>query len=244
MLGFLPKKVFKVYISGIINDKTYTQLVKDLNKTQLFPSVPLFIVINSPGGSAAHSDLIYKRIRAYASINKVQIFTFAEDVAASGGYYIMCAGDYLYASSPLSLFGSIGAVSAIPNIKDLATKYGIERRYFSTNPLDFFGTTDPLQDYTAEKSKKVASVLKEVNEEFKKIVLANRKDKLTIAEDKRNNVLFNGDVFLANKALEYGLIDGIGRCDDVIKEKFPDRKVQDLSKKRILTKLSEAFKFY
>ncbi|OMJ81958.1 hypothetical protein SteCoe_17441 [Stentor coeruleus] len=244
MLGLLPKKVFKVYISGTITDQTYTKFLKDLNKTQFIPSTPLAVVINSPGGSAVHSDLIYKRIRAYASINKVQVFTFAEDFAASGGYYIMCSGDYLYASSTLSLIGSIGAVSAIPNIKDFATKYGIERRYFSTNPLDFFATTDPLQDYNAEKSKKISSVLKEVNEEFKKIILANRKDKLTVGEDKRNDVIFNGDVFLANKALEYGLIDSIGRCDDVIKEKFPDAKIVDLSREKLFTRLTNAFKLY
>jgi ClpP class serine protease len=137
----------------------------------------------------------------------------------------MCAGDELFASSPLSLFGSIGAVSFLPNIKDLTSKYGIERRHYSTSDMDFFSIYDPLGDYTAAKAKKVSTTLKEVNEEFRRVVLANRKGKITVPDDKVNDVVFNGDVFHTEKAIEYGLVDGHGRCNDVIKERFPKARV-------------------
>ena len=69
------------------------------------------ISINSPGGSPVQSHLIYSYIRQLAEKNKVKVIIFAEDVAASGGYFIACAGDEIYANSS-SIIGSIGVISA------------------------------------------------------------------------------------------------------------------------------------
>ncbi|OMJ89526.1 hypothetical protein SteCoe_8325 [Stentor coeruleus] len=220
--------VFKLQINGVITGKTYTKFLRDLNNAYLFKPKALAVIVNSPGGTAVHADLIYRNIKAYSSLHKIPVLTFAEDLAASGGYYIMCAGDELFASSPLSLFGSIGAVSSLPNIKDLASKYGIERRHYSTSSMDFFSIYDPLEDYTAAKSKKVSTVLKEVNDEFRRVVLTNRKGKITVPDEKINDLIFNGDVFHTEKAIEYGLIDGHGRCNEVIKDRFPETRILGL----------------
>ena len=67
------------------------------------------ISINSPGGSPVQSHLIYKYIRELAKKNKKKVIVFAEDVAASGGYLIACAGDEIYANSS-SIIGSIGVI--------------------------------------------------------------------------------------------------------------------------------------
>ena len=69
------------------------------------------ININSPGGSPVQSELIYNKIRELAEKNKTKVITVAEDVAASGGYMLMCAGDYLVANKS-SIVGSIGVISA------------------------------------------------------------------------------------------------------------------------------------
>ena len=69
------------------------------------------IQINSPGGSAVQSVLIYKRIRALAEEKGLKVYVFAEDVAASGGYLLAIAGDEIYADAS-SIVGSIGVVSA------------------------------------------------------------------------------------------------------------------------------------
>ena len=69
------------------------------------------IKINSPGGSPVQSELIYDRIKTLSSRNKVKVITIAEDVAASGGYMLMCAGDILLANKS-SIVGSIGVISA------------------------------------------------------------------------------------------------------------------------------------
>ncbi|OMJ94380.1 hypothetical protein SteCoe_2425 [Stentor coeruleus] len=221
----LPSLVFKLQINGVITGNTYTKFLRDFNSAYLFKPKALAVVVNSPGGTAVHADLIYRNIKAYSLLHKIPVLTFAEDLAASGGYYIMCAGDELFASSPLSLFGSIGAVSSLPNIKDLASKYGIERRHYSTSDMDFFSIYDPLDDYTTAKAKKVSTALKEVNDEFRRVVMTNRKGKITVSEDKVNDVVFNGDVFHAEKAIELGLVDGHGRCNEVIKERFPKARI-------------------
>ena len=68
------------------------------------------LIVNSPGGSAAQSHLIYRRIRTLATEKGVPVFAFVEDAAASGGYMIACAADEIFAD-PASLVGSIGVVS-------------------------------------------------------------------------------------------------------------------------------------
>ena len=79
------------------------------------------ISINSPGGSPVQSHLIYSYIRQLADENKTKVIIFAEDVAASGGYFIACAGDEIYANSS-SIIGSIGVITASFGFKEMIKK--------------------------------------------------------------------------------------------------------------------------
>src|ERR1044071_1829247 len=88
------------------------------------------IQINSPGGSAVQSMLIYKRIRALAAEKNLKVYVFAEDVAASGGYLLAIAGDEIYAD-PSSIVGSIGVVTATFGLNELINKIGVERRIYT-----------------------------------------------------------------------------------------------------------------
>ncbi len=92
------------------------------------------ISINSPGGSPVQSHLIYSYIRQLAEKNKVKVIVFAEDVAASGGYFIACAGDEIFANSS-SIIGSIGVISASFGFKDLIQKIGVERRVYTAGKI-------------------------------------------------------------------------------------------------------------
>src|SRR5919107_116422 len=85
------------------------------------------LVINSPGGSAAQSHLIFKRIRSLSEEKQLPVIAFVEDAAASGGYMIACAADEIYAD-PASIVGSIGVVSASFGFHELIERLGIERR--------------------------------------------------------------------------------------------------------------------
>src|SRR5260370_15672064 len=85
------------------------------------------LMINSPGGSPVQSRQIYVRIRQLAAEKKLPVLVFVEDVAASGGYMIACAGDEIFCD-PSSIMGSIGVVGGAFGFQDLIKRIGVERR--------------------------------------------------------------------------------------------------------------------
>lgn len=159
------------------------------------------VVINSPGGSPVQSMLIFKRLRALADENDIKIYVFAEDVAASGGYFIALAGDEIYAD-PSSIIGSIGVIAAGFGFDKAIEKLGIDRRVYTAGEkkltLDAFKPEDP------DDIARLKELQKDIHETFKGIVTSRRGDKLT-SED-----LFTGEFWTGNKAVELGLIDGLG----------------------------------
>src|SRR5882762_7294563 len=88
--------------------------------------VAVAIVVNSPGGSPVQSALLYRRIRELAEEKGVPVIAFAEDVAASGGYWLALAGDEIF-SEETSLLGSIGVISASFGFSQLMGRLGVER---------------------------------------------------------------------------------------------------------------------
>ena len=99
------------------------------------------LLINSPGGSPVQSHLIYLRIRALAAEHKLPVIAFAEDVAASGGYMIACAGDEIICDQS-SILGSIGVVGATFGFTKLMERIGVERRIYTSG--DRKATLDPF----------------------------------------------------------------------------------------------------
>src|SRR3982074_1290806 len=91
------------------------------------------LVINSPGGSPVQSRQIYLRIRQLAAEKKLPVLVFVEDVAASGGYMIACAGDEIFCD-PSSILGSIGVVGGSFGFQELIKKIGVERRLYTARP--------------------------------------------------------------------------------------------------------------
>ncbi|KAK9812162.1 hypothetical protein WJX73_001157 [Symbiochloris irregularis] len=112
------------------------------------------LCINSPGGSAVQSDLIHRRVRQLAGDTGIPIFTFAEDVAASGGYWLMCAGDELYALNT-SIVGSVGVIAASFGLSQLIDRWGVERRIQTAGSekslMDPFVPKDPEQERKANQ---------------------------------------------------------------------------------------------
>lgn len=181
------------------------------------------ISINSPGGSPVQSALIHDRIRALSKQHEVPVFTFAEDVAASGGYWLLCAGDEAYAHET-SIIGSIGVIMSTFGVDRLIKKWDIDRRVYTSgkdkNKLDMF---------MPEKKEDVALIKQmsgDIHEAFKQHVRDRREGKLT-ADDK---VLFNGDFWAGKRAKDHGLVDDIGNVYAVMKTKFgPDVRFKDVT---------------
>ena len=177
------KRINIVGLRGVIGDLgrfqkglTLENCSSILEKAFTFkkPSV-VIIKINSPGGSPVQSELIHNRIKNLAKKNNVKVITIAEDVAASGGYMLMCAGDILIANKS-SIVGSIGVISASFGFKKLIDKLGIKRRVFTKGDRKSF--LDPFEDVSKKDIDKLIKVQDSIFENFKELVLKNRKKKI------------------------------------------------------------------
>ena len=172
------------------------------------------ISINSPGGSPVQSHLIYSYIRRQAKKNKKQVLVFAEDVAASGGYLIACAGDQIFANSS-SIIGSIGVIYSSFGLQEMIKKAGIERRIHTAGKNK--STLDPFVEEKKEDIERLKKIQLSLHSDFIKVVEESRSTKLKKDE---NPDLFTGEFWSGSKAKELGLIDGLGNADEILKEKF------------------------
>jgi len=172
--------------------------------------------INSPGGSAVQSALIHTRIRALAEKYKVPVFAFCEDVAASGGYWLACAADEIYADGS-SIVGSIGVLAAGFGFVDAIEKLGIERRVHTSGENK--SILDPFQPEKKEDVKRLKALQADVHEAFKSAVRTRREGKLKGDEKE----LFSGAFWAGRQALDFGLIDGLGHLHDVLQRKFGEK---------------------
>lgn len=177
-------------------------------------AVAVAIVINSPGGSPTQSQLVADRIRGLAAEHELPVLAFCEDVAASGGYWLACAADEIFAC-PTSLVGSIGVVSGGFGLTGLIERFGIERRLHTAGQNK--ARLDPFQPEKAEDVEWLLGMQAELHEMFIEWVRARRGDTLHDTPD-----LFTGEVWTGRKALELGLIDGIGTAREVLSQRFPD----------------------
>ena len=162
MFSFFKKKkiVAHLKLSGVIgNAGKFKQGIDFAGQEELIKkafslkkAACVAISINSPGGSPVQSHLIYSFIRQQAKKHKKKVIVFAEDVAASGGYLISCAGDEIYANSS-SIIGSIGVIYSSFGFTELIKKIGIERRVYTAGKNK--STLDPFK---AEKDEDIQSM--------------------------------------------------------------------------------------
>lgn len=174
------------------------------------------LVINSPGGSPVQSALIGKRIRDLADEKELPVIAFCEDVAASGGYWLACAADEIFADEN-SIVGSIGVISAGFGFADLIERFGIERRVYSTGPRK--GMLDPFQDEKADDVDRLRELHDDIFENFKNHVRRCRGDRLRATDD----ALFTGDIWTGRQAVEVGLIDGLAEMREEMRKRFGEK---------------------
>jgi len=174
------------------------------------------VAVNSPGGSPVQSALIAGRLRALSEENKIPVYAFCEDVAASGGYWLACAADEIYANGA-SVVGSIGVISATFGFPELIAKLGIERRVYSAG--DRKVQLDPFQPENADDVKHLKALQKDLHTQFIDYVRERRGERLTGDEKS----LFSGDFWSGRQALELGLIDGIADLRGKMREKFGEK---------------------
>src|SRR5690348_1690378 len=177
--------------------------------------------INSPGGSAVQSHLIFQRVRQLAAEKELPVLAFVEDVAASGGYMIACAADEIICD-PSSIVGSIGVVGASFGFENAIKKLGIERRIYTAG--DRKVTLDPFLPENPDDVVRLKTIQRQIHEAFIALVKGRRAGRLVGPE----NTLFSGEYWAGEQAHQYGLIDRLGDLRTALRERFGENVMTPL----------------
>ena len=182
--------------------------------------------INSPGGSPVQSEMISKRIRDLSEKKNVPVLAFVEDVAASGGYWLACAADEIFASKA-SIIGSIGVVSSGFGFDKAIEKIGIDRRLYTSGENK--AILDPFLPENKDDVKRLKAIQKELHNQFISFVKSRRGSKIT----NKDKDLFTGAFWSGQKSLDLGLIDAFGEMKFILKERFgEDIKIREFAPKK------------
>ena len=174
------------------------------------------LVINSPGGSPVQSRQIYLRIRQLATEKKLRVLVFVEDVAASGGYMIACAGDEIFCD-PSSILGSIGVVGGSFGLQELIKKVGVERRLYTAGKHK--AMLDPFLPEDPEDVARVKALQREIHAIFIALVKQSRSTRLKATDD----VLFTGEYWAGETSVSLGLADAIGDLRSTLRGRYGDK---------------------
>jgi signal peptide peptidase SppA len=174
------------------------------------------LVINSPGGSPVQSRQIYLRIRQLAAEKNLPVLVFVEDVAASGGYMIACAGDEIFCD-PSSILGSIGVVGGSFGFQELIKKIGVERRLYTAG--EHKAMLDPFQPENPDDVARVKALQREIHAIFISLVKESRGSRLKGADD----VLFTGEYWAGETSVSLGLADAIGDLRSTLRARYGEK---------------------
>ncbi|MBD3218227.1 MAG: signal peptide peptidase SppA [candidate division Zixibacteria bacterium] len=169
----------------------------------------ILIRVNSPGGVVSPAQEIYDEIKRIRAEYDKPVVVSMGSVAASGGYYIACAGDYIFAN-PGTLTGSIGVILQYPIVEDLMDMIGVDHETIKSGDVKDVGS--PFRRPTAEDSVMLQAAIDDIHKQFVDVVAADRglerEEVLQIAD---------GSIFTGNQALGLGLIDSLGSQEAAIR---------------------------
>lgn len=219
------KRIAKIFIDGTIEKKnaTYNQewllkSIKEISDSKKFAAIVVYI--NSPGGSVYESDEVYIALKKFREDSGRPVYAYFASLAASGGYYIGCSANKIFASRN-TLTGSIGVISGrFVDLSVLLKKYGIKSEIIHAGKNKTMGSVS--EPATKEQKAIMQSIADECYEQFTNLVAENRK--LSIDSVKK---LADGRIYTAKQAKENGLIDQIGtfdECLESIKEELFGKK--------------------
>ena len=191
-------------IGTTIRETEYSKLLERVEKNQKIGA--LVLDIDSPGGSATASDLLYENVRRVA--DKKPVVAYVRGLGASGGYYIACGANAIIASRA-ALVGSIGVIYLRPVLQQLLGKVGVELTVFKGGRLkDMSGFWRMPTD---EEADKLQSMISEMYDLFVSVVSDSRR-----MTDEQARELATGELYTARQAQEHRLIDLQGGFNDAI----------------------------
>jgi signal peptide peptidase SppA len=205
VIGSLPLRGAGLTLSSL--DKQIEALFADKNA----PAAVL--LLNSPGGSPVQSSLIAQRVRALSAEKKRPVIAFVEDVAASGGYWLACAADEIYADAA-SIVGSIGVVSAGFGFQNALARLGIERRLHTTG--EHKGLLDPFRPEKPGDLEILKQLQDDIVQGFIGWVRSRRGERLK----EGGEALFDGRIWSGERAVALGLVDGLAEPHAFIRARY------------------------
>jgi protease-4 len=168
--------------------------------------------LDTPGGEVTASDILYNEIIRFKERTGLPVVGLMMGLAASGGYYVASACDYIVAH-PSTITGSIGVISVFPNLHDLFSKIGIDVNVIKSGNLKDSGSA--FRDLTDEERQIFQDIVDNFYKRFLEVIYSRRKDALSMEEIK---TLADGRVYTSSQALELKLIDKVGYFDDALEE--------------------------
>src|SRR6476660_4351235 len=174
------------------------------------------LVINSPGGSPVQSRQIYLRIRQLAAEKNLPVLVCVEEVAASGGYMIACAGDEIFCD-PSSILGSIGVVGGSFGFQDMIKRIGVERRLYTAGEHN--AMLDPFLPEDPDDVARIKALQREIHAIFIALVKQSRGARLKGADD----VLFTGEYWAGESSVSLGLADAIGDLRSTLRARYGEK---------------------
>lgn len=196
---------------------TLAGLTRTLDRAFAVPRArAVALVINSPGGSPTQSHLIFRRIRQLAEEKDIPVLAFIEDAGASGGYMLACAADEIICDD-YSIVGSIGVIGGSFGFQELMKKIGVERRIYTSGERK--AMLDPFREENPEDVARIKAIQADIHARFIELVKKRRGARLK-GDDK---VLFSGEFWTADKAIDLGLADCRGELRSVLRERYGDK---------------------
>ncbi len=200
-------------LTQIYNNTTYNQnwLIDTIDTLSYIDQCKAIVLyLDTPGGSVYETDEVYLKLMEYKSRTKKPVYAIMGPTCASGGYYIACAADKIFANRN-TMTGSIGVTMGTSiDISDLLSKYGIKTTTLTSGRNKAMGSI--FEPMTEEQAAIYQSILDEAYNQFTSIVAAGRNMDIETVK-----VLADGRVYTANQAKNNGLIDEISNYDDSIK---------------------------
>ena len=208
-----PNEIAVIYAQGEIiygkgneNEIGQELIAKALKKARNSSKIKAVVLrVNSPGGSALASELIWREIEL--TKKEKPIVVSMGNLAASGGYYISCGADYIFAE-PTTITGSIGVFGMLPNISKFANNIGINAEQVSTNSSPSYSLFEPISDKFKAVTKEG---IEQVYDTFLERVAAGRHKSITAIDS-----IAQGHVWSGTDAVKIGLVDKLGNLDDAV----------------------------
>lgn len=188
----------------VIGEKSINKALKEARDNANIKAV--VIRVNSPGGSALVSEIIWREIEITKKVKPVIVSM--GDVAASGGYYIASNADYIFAE-PTTITGSIGVFGTLRNVRNLAKRVGVNAEQVQTHPHAVtYSVFEPLSDMTQQT---LTESIEHIYDVFLQRVATGRK----MSKEEVNEIA-QGRIWTGVMAKENGLVDELGGLNDAI----------------------------